>query len=130
MSIDVTPDRSTLYDVPVLLAGRESFCRSYVAAALAETGARIIGPFASETDALASLRNAIEVPRVAVLAVDFADDNSSNIAEHLSSAGIPFVYLQERAGKCEVTGAAGRQYFAQPFGAFQVVEAVAHLAST
>jgi hypothetical protein len=121
--------QSSLSDVPILLAGQDSFCVSYVAGALAKTGARILGPFASEAEALASFRTAPEAPRVAVLAEAFADGGSSGIAACLSAAGIPFVFVQERAGKCELRGFTGRRFFEQPFGAFQVIEGLALLAS-
>jgi AmiR/NasT family two-component response regulator len=73
----------------ILVAEGETWAATTMAAALEESGHRIIGPVATAAEALACLRR--EPPEVAVLDISLAGTSSASVAKALAEAGVPFV---------------------------------------
>lgn len=60
-----------------------------------DADAQAIGPFTTVTDSLAALRN--ELPTVALLDIRLKDGDSYPIAETLSAANVPIVFMSGHA---------------------------------
>ncbi|MBB5712329.1 hypothetical protein [Sphingomonas xinjiangensis] len=111
----------------VLLADYNSFCSSYLAAVLSAAGVRTIGPFASEEVLERWCATAVEMPNVALVALDAARETHKNTLRHLETLGVPCLLVQNAPWLAVQNYQAS---FSWPYGAFQVVDALQELMRT
>jgi hypothetical protein len=116
-----------LRGVPVLLVERDSFCASYVGSGLEAAGAQVLGPYASADEALASIARASPAPAVAVLGI--GDGGLDGVADALTGQRIPYLLMNRSQDAEPEPCCEGHLCFCKPFGAFQIVEAVEHMAA-
>jgi hypothetical protein len=87
----------------------------------------VLGPFASATAALDWIERASPAPMVAVLGI--GDGGVAGLADALTGRSIPYVLMNRSQDAEPEPCCEGHLCFCKPFGAFQIVEAVEHIAA-
>lgn len=108
----------------VLLADYNSFCSSYLAGVLSAAGIRTIGPFASEEALERWCATAVEMPNVALVALNAAGETHKATLRRLEPLGVPCLLVQNAPWFAVPEYQAS---FSWPYGAFQVVDALQEL---
>lgn len=107
----------------VLIVEDDWFIADYVADALGDAGATLLGPVASAADGLALLDKG-PPPDAATLNFSLADGSSLPVARRLDEMGVPFLFLSASASTALPPELKDRPRLDKPFAGFQVVQVI------
>lgn len=107
----------------ILIVEDDWFIAGYVADALQDAGATLIGPVASAAEGLALLDREPR-PDAATLNFSLIDGTSESVARRLDELGVPFLFLSASASTALPFDLKDRPRLDKPFGGLQVVRAV------
>jgi hypothetical protein len=111
----------------VLIADGDSFEGDYVAAVLAGSGARIVGPLRSIQEVRDYFAGA-PVPSAVVLGTQLADGSGWELVDALQGCGIPHLLLIGSHSRDDSDRHPGVAVLRKPFAAYQVMEWAAQFA--
>ena len=107
----------------VLIVEDDWFIAGYVADALDDAGATLIGPVASAAEGLALLDQG-PPPDAATLNFSLTDGTSETVARRLDELGVPFMFRSASASTALPIDLKDRPRLDKPFAGFQVVQAI------